>query len=57
MTDDPIVAEIRRYRAEHAAKYGHHLDRICQALRERQAKTSRQVVKRRPRLLLAKAKN
>jgi len=54
MTEDPIVAEIRRYRAEHAAKYGHDLDRICEALRERQAKSSRKVVKRNPRLLLPK---
>lgn len=55
MIEDPIVAEIRRYRAEHAAKYGHDLDRICNALRERQAKSSRKVVKRSPRLLLPKA--
>lgn len=54
MTDDPIVAEIRRYREEHAAKYGHDLDHICEALRERQAKSSRKVVKRSPRLLLPK---
>ena len=54
MVEDPIVAEIRRYRAEHAAKYGHDLDRICEALRERQAKSSRKVVKRNPRLLLSK---
>jgi hypothetical protein len=54
MTEDPIVAEIRRRREEHAAKYGHDLDRICDALRERQAKSSRKVVKRSPRLLLPK---
>jgi hypothetical protein len=53
MTEDPIVAEIRRYRAEHAAKYGHDLDRICEALGKRQAKSSRKVVKRDPRLLLS----
>ena len=28
MNEDPIVAEIRRYRAEHAEKYGHNLGRI-----------------------------
>jgi len=54
MTEDPIVAEIRRYREEHAAKYAHDLDRICEALRERQAKSSRKVIKRSPRLLLPK---
>ncbi len=52
MQDDPIVAEIRRYRAEHAAKYGHDLDRICEALRKRQAESSRKVVKRSPRMRL-----
>ena len=54
MIEDPIVAEIRHYRAEHAAKYGHDLDRICEALRERQAKSSRKVVKLSPRLLFPK---
>lgn len=53
MTEDPIVEEIRRYRAEHAEKYEHDLDRICEALRERQANSSRKVVKRSPRLLLS----
>ena len=52
MTEDPIVAEIRRYRAEHTAKYGHDLDRICVALRARQVKSSRKVVERNPQLLL-----
>ncbi len=52
ITEDPIVAEIRHYRAEHTAKYGHDLDRICEALRKRQANSSRKVVKRSPRLLL-----
>jgi hypothetical protein len=52
MKDDPIVAEIRRYREEHAAKHDHDLDRICEALRKRQAESSRKVVKRSPHLLL-----
>ena len=54
MTEDPIVEEIWRYRAEHAAKYEHDLDRICEALRDRQTKSSKKVVKRNPRLLLSK---
>lgn len=53
MIEDPIVEEIRRYRAEHGEKYEHDLDRICEALRERQASSSRKVVKRSPRLLLS----
>lgn len=54
MKEDPIVAEIRRYRAEHAEKYDHDLGRICEALRETEEKSGRKVVHRRPRLLLPK---
>jgi hypothetical protein len=54
MKEDPIVAEIRRYRAEHAAKYGHDLGRICDALREEEAKSDYQVVHRKPCPLLTK---
>nr|VFJ44882.1 MAG: hypothetical protein BECKFW1821A_GA0114235_100851 [Candidatus Kentron sp. FW]VFJ50701.1 MAG: hypothetical protein BECKFW1821B_GA0114236_100745 [Candidatus Kentron sp. FW] len=54
MHEDPIVAEIRKFRAEHAAKYDHDLDRICEALRKRQEKSKREVVTRGPRLLLPK---
>ena len=54
MIEDPIVAEIRRYRAEHTEKYGHDLGRICEVLREAEAKSSRTVVRRKPRLLLRK---
>lgn len=41
MREDPIVAEMRQFRAEHAKKYGHDLDRICEALREQQVKSKR----------------
>ena len=51
MNEDPIVAEIRRYRAEHAEKYGHDLGRICEALREAEAKLAGKVVYCKPRLL------
>jgi hypothetical protein len=54
MIEDPIVAEIRRYRVEHTEKYGHDLGRICEALREAEAKSSRKIVRRKPRLLLPK---
>ena len=53
MREDPIVSEIRKYRLEHAAQYGHDLDRICAALRERQKQSGRKVVTRGPRLLRA----
>jgi hypothetical protein len=51
MHEDPVVAEVRKYRSEHAAKYGHDLDRICEALRERQNSSGRKVVALPPRLL------
>ena len=50
MVEDPIVAEIRRNRKQHAMRYGNDLDRICKALRERQATSKRKVVIRSPRL-------
>lgn len=52
MREDPIVAEIRRYRTEHAAKYGNDLNRIYKALKEFEAKSGRKIVHRKPRLLL-----
>ena len=55
MREDPIVSELRKYRLEHAAQYGHDLDRICAALRERQKESGRKVVTRSPRLLPDKA--
>ena len=54
MNEDPIVAEIRRYRAEHAEKYSHDLGRICDALREVEVKSGCKIVHRKPRLLLSK---
>ncbi len=57
MNEDPIIAEIRRYRAEHAEKYGHDLGRICEALREAETKSGRKVVHRKPRLLPQKTDN
>jgi len=51
MFDDPIVEEIRRYRKEHAAKYGNDIHRIFEALREQQKKSKRKVVNFGPKLL------
>lgn len=51
MFDDPIVEEIRRYRREHAAKYGNDIHRIFEALRENQKKSKRKVVNFGPKLL------
>ncbi len=54
MNEDPIVAENRRYRAEHSEKYGHDIKRICEVLREYEIKSGRKVVHRNPRMLLPK---
>jgi hypothetical protein len=54
MIEDPIVAEIRRFRNEHAEKYGHDLKRICNALREFEKTSGRKIVHRNSRRLLAK---
>tara|TARA_R110001592_G_scaffold36304_13_gene122366 strand:- start:302 stop:508 length:207 start_codon:yes stop_codon:yes gene_type:complete len=34
MIEDPIVEEIRRYRKEHAAKYGNDLKKIVEAYQD-----------------------
>jgi len=54
MINDTIVEKIRRYRQEHAAKYDNDLEKICAALRERQAKSGKTVVSRGPRPVLRK---
>ena len=54
MIKDLIVEEIRCNRAEHAARYGNDLGKICEALRERQRSSTRKAVTRNPRLILDK---
>ncbi len=54
MIEDPIVKEIRKYRQEHTKKYGHDLNRICDALKKKEKKAGKKVVSLAPRLLLAK---
>lgn len=53
MIEDPVVAEIRKFRAEHTAKYGHDLNRIYAALKEVEKNTDLKVVHRQPQLLRA----
>jgi hypothetical protein len=36
MTNDPIVEEIRGYRQQHAAQFGHDLGRIVEDLRQKE---------------------
>lgn len=54
MIEDPIVKEIRKYRREHSEKYGHDLNRICDALKKKEKESGKKVVNLEPRLLLAK---
>jgi hypothetical protein len=48
MTSDPIVDEIRQARDQHAAKYGHDLDRIFAAIKEAEKNYSSRLVNREP---------
>ena len=54
MAEDPIVEEVRRHRQAHAAKHGNDLTKICDALREREARSERPVVNRSPRVVMRK---
>lgn len=51
MKSDPIVEEIRQYRAEHAAKYGYDLDRIFEAIKISESKSHRKTVNPGPKRL------
>jgi hypothetical protein len=46
MFDDPIVAEIRKFREDYAASLGYDLGKIVADLQSRQGKDGRQVVDR-----------
>jgi hypothetical protein len=52
MIEDPIVAEVRKYREQHAATYGHDLRRIVAALREREKISERPVLNPGPKYIL-----
>lgn len=49
MSDDPIMAEIRRYREEYAAKFNYDTQAILADIQKRQAESGRKVVSREPR--------
>ena len=57
MIEDPIVAEIRRYRKEHAAEHGNDLKHIVDALRKRERKSKRTVLNPGPKLRLDKTES
>ena len=52
MIKDPIVAEIRRFRKEHAEKYGNDLKRIVAALRKKERESKRDLLSPGPKLIL-----
>ena len=54
MINDPIVEEVRRYRKEHAARYGNDLNRIVEALKKRECKSHRIRLNPGPKLLIKK---
>jgi hypothetical protein len=54
MNEDPIVAELRRRRQEHAAQYDNDLVAICRAIKEQEEKSSRKVVNRPAKRLMPK---
>nr|VFJ58120.1 MAG: hypothetical protein BECKDK2373C_GA0170839_106320 [Candidatus Kentron sp. DK] len=51
MIEDPIVAEVRRFREEHAATHGHDIRRIAGALREREKRSTRPLLNPGPKYL------
>jgi hypothetical protein len=54
MIEDPIVAEVRKHRSEHAQQFGHDLQRIVAALRERERESGRPLLNPGPKYLLKK---
>ena len=51
MKDDPIVAEVRRIRHEHAARFRYDLDSIAKDLKEQEQASGRSYIKLPPRRL------
>jgi hypothetical protein len=54
MIEDPIVEEVRRYRKEHAAKYGNDLKSIVEALQKREHESNHIQLNPEPKKLLKK---
>ena len=44
MKDDPIVAEVRRIRQEHAARFGYDLDLIVEDLKAQEQASGRHYI-------------
>ena len=52
MIEDPIVDEVRKYRKEHAKKYGNDLKRIVEALRKSERESKRKLLNPGPKFRL-----
>ena len=52
--EDPIVAEVRKYREEHAARFGYDLKAIAEDFRSRQGKDGEPVVSFPPKRIAAR---
>jgi len=48
---DPIVDEVRKARQEHARKFNHNLDDICDDLKRIEKECSRKIVSLQPKIL------
>lgn len=57
MMEDPIVEEVRKYRKQHAARYGNDLRRIVDALRKEERQSSRKLLNPGPKLRLKETGN
>ncbi len=51
MWNDPIVTEVRRIRAEHAAKFRYDLEAICHDLKDKERASGRVYVRYPPRTI------
>ena len=51
MTDDPIVEEMRGYRQQHAAQFGHDLQRIMMDLRNKELHSTHLLLNPGPKLI------
>jgi hypothetical protein len=54
MIKDSIVEEIRKYRAEHSARYDNDLKKICEALRRQEKRSQKEFAHFGPKLLQSK---
>ena len=52
MKPDPIVAEVRKVRQTHAAKFNYDLSAICADLKKKEKDSGHPVVSRQPKLRL-----